>query len=178
MKIIPLSSLPSFQVMIIDDPDTFLFEFDVLCSSYDYVSDAQKLKLFPSTLKGTTLRWFMGLGYASIQTWSDMKETFLSKYQDYFKTRDLIEEVFRMTQKEDESLEDYVERFHYNFQRSKHSDLDHDILKTIFIRGMRDYYLDTLNLLGKGDIPQEPFSKIIKLCLRYSRGSSKGRSTI
>jgi len=55
------------------------------------------------------LRWFMVLSSASIQTWNEMKETFLSKYQDYCRTRDLREEVFRMIQKEDESLEDYVE---------------------------------------------------------------------
>ena len=118
MKYIPLSSLPSFQGMTVEDPDTFLVEFDVLCRSYDYVSDAQKLKLFPTGLKGASLRWFMGLGSASIRTWSDMKETFLSKYQDYCRTRDLREEVFKMTQKEDESMEDYVERFHHNLQRS------------------------------------------------------------
>jgi len=81
-----------------------------------------------------------------------MKEMLLSKYQDYCRTRDLREEIFRMTQKEDGSLEYYVERFHYNLQRSKHSDLDQEILKTIFIKGMRDDYLETLNLLGKGDI--------------------------
>lgn len=115
MKNIPLSSLPSFQGMIVEDPDTFLFEFDVLCRSYDYVSDAHKLKLFPATLKGEALRWFMGLGSPYIRTWSDMKETFLSKYQDYCRIRDLREEVFRMTWKEDESMEDYVEWFHYNF---------------------------------------------------------------
>lgn len=152
MKNIPLSSLPSFQGMTVEDPDTFSFEIDVLCRSYDYISDAQKLKLFPATLKGVALRWFMGLGFASTRTWNDMKETFLSKYQDYCRTKDLKEEVFKMSQKEDESLEDYVEWFHYNLQRSKHSDLDHEILKTIFIIGMRDDYLDTLNLLGKGDI--------------------------
>jgi len=164
--------------MTIEDPNTFLFEFDVFCRSYDYVSDAHKLKLFPATLKGATLRWFMGLGSDSIRTWSDMKEFFLSKYQDYCRTRDLREEVFRMTQKEDESLEDYVEAFHYNLQRSKHIDLYHEILKTIFIIGMKDACFDTLNLLGKRDIYQEPFVEIIKLCLRFSRGSSKGRSTI
>jgi len=81
-----------------------------------------------------------------------MKETLLSKYQYYYMTRDLREEVFRKMQKEDESLEDYVERLHYNLQRSKHNDLDHEILKIIFIRGMRDNCLDTLNLLGKWDI--------------------------
>ena len=45
MKNIPLSALPSFQGMTIEDPDTFLFEFNVLCRSYDYTSDAQKMKL-------------------------------------------------------------------------------------------------------------------------------------
>jgi len=71
-----------------------------------------------------------------------------------------------------------VEWFHYNLYRSKHNDLDPKILKTIFIRGMRDDCLDTLNLLGKGDISKEPLPKIVKLCLRCSRGSSKGRSTV
>lgn len=34
MKNIPLSSLPLFQGMTIEDGNTFLFEFDVLCRSY------------------------------------------------------------------------------------------------------------------------------------------------
>lgn len=65
-------------------------------------------------------------------------------------------------------MEYYVEWFHYNLQRSKHNNLDLEIFKTIFIRGMRDDFLDTLNLLRKGDISQEPFAKIIKLYIRYS----------
>ena len=37
MKNIPLSYLPSFQGMVVEDPEyTFMFEFDVLCRSYDY----------------------------------------------------------------------------------------------------------------------------------------------
>lgn len=48
-------------------------------------------------------------------------------------------------------------------------------MKTIFIRGMRNDCLDTLNLLGKGDISQESFDEKIKICLRCSRGSSRGR---
>lgn len=75
-----------------------MFEFDVLCRSYDYTSNAQKLKLFPDTIKGETLRWFMRLGADMIQTWSDMKEEFLFKHQDYCQTRDLKEEIFKITQ--------------------------------------------------------------------------------
>jgi len=77
----------------------FLFEFDILCISMDYSTDAQKLKLFPATLKDSTLRWFMGLGERSIRTWKEMRRHFLRKYQDYCKVRQLKEEMFRMTQR-------------------------------------------------------------------------------
>lgn len=43
----------------------------------DYTSDAQKLKNFPGTLKGTSLRSLMELGSAIIGTWGEMKTTFL-----------------------------------------------------------------------------------------------------
>jgi hypothetical protein len=61
MKNIPPSALPNLHGLASEDLDTFLFKFDVLCQSYDYSLDAQKLKLFPSTLKEVALRWFMGL---------------------------------------------------------------------------------------------------------------------
>jgi hypothetical protein len=50
MNNIPPSSFPSFNGMKIEDLDMVLFEFDVL-----YVSNVQKLKLFPSKLKNTML---------------------------------------------------------------------------------------------------------------------------
>lgn len=40
----------------------------------------KKLKLFPSTLKGASLGWFMGLGGRTINSSDDMKNTFLTKY--------------------------------------------------------------------------------------------------
>ena len=55
MKNIPLTALPNFHVLTSEDPDEFLFEFDILCQNYDYTTAIQKLKLFPSTLKGNAL---------------------------------------------------------------------------------------------------------------------------
>ena len=109
MKTIPLSALPNFQGIHIEDPNTFLFEFDIVCRSYDYITNAQKLKIFPATLKGAALRWFIGMEGNTIRTWHDMKQGFLKKYEDYCKSRDIKEEIFKITQKNDESLEDYVE---------------------------------------------------------------------
>ena len=73
METIPLQNLPTFHGLISKDADEFLFEFDVLCRGYDYTSEPQKLKLFPSTLKGAALRWFMGLGGGTINSWDEMK---------------------------------------------------------------------------------------------------------
>jgi hypothetical protein len=36
MKNIPLSALPNFHGLSSEDPDEFLFEFDILCRSYDF----------------------------------------------------------------------------------------------------------------------------------------------
>ena len=55
MKNIPLSTLPNFHGLASEDPDEFSFEFDILCRSYDYIYDTQKLKAFPTTLKGKAL---------------------------------------------------------------------------------------------------------------------------
>jgi hypothetical protein len=51
----------------------------------------------------------MSLGGHVITTWDQMKQKFLNKYQDYCRTREKREELFKMMQKEDENLEDFVE---------------------------------------------------------------------
>jgi hypothetical protein len=71
----------------------------------------------------------MGLEDYSIRSWEDMKSTFLKKYQDYCRTRDSRNDIFKMQQSEEESLEDYVERFLYNLQKTKQSTLNNDTIQ-------------------------------------------------
>ena len=73
MKNIPPSSLPTLYGKSNEDRNTFMFKFDILCRTYNYLQDAHKLKLFPATLKYFSLRWFMGLGESTIWTWDDMR---------------------------------------------------------------------------------------------------------
>jgi len=42
MKSIPPFSHPNFHGMRLEDPKTFLFEFEILCRSYAYLLDTQK----------------------------------------------------------------------------------------------------------------------------------------
>ena len=69
MKNISPSVLPHFYGKVPEDPDKFIFEFDILCHSYGYTTNAQKLKFFPTTLKDNALRWFMSLARGTVATW-------------------------------------------------------------------------------------------------------------
>lgn len=82
-----------------EDPKTFLFELEVLCRTYDYLLDPQKLKLFPATLKDREIKWLMGLGTHTIRTWEEIKNVFFEKYKDYCVPHNLKDEVFKMMQK-------------------------------------------------------------------------------
>eukprot|EP00253_Pinus_taeda_P016362 PITA_16362 len=105
MKNIPPSVLPNFYGMASEDPDSFLFEFDIVCRTYGYTDDAHRLRLFPTTLKASALRWFMGLGEHAITCWDGMRRIFLKKYQPYCRSKDSKDDIFRMNQQEDENLE-------------------------------------------------------------------------
>lgn len=172
MKNTPLESLPLFHGMSSEYFDSFMFEFDILCRSYNYYGDAHKLKIFPATSKDSTLRWFMTLGEHTINSWDDMKFSFLNKYQDYFKRRD-VNDIFRMQQIEEESLEEYLQRFLYNYHKSRVGNPDERIFRTISLKGLREECIETLNLLSFSDIYKNHFTEIIELCRTYSRSQAK-----
>ena len=101
----------------------------------------------------------MGLPGDSITTWAQMQQDFNNKYRDYCRSKDTKEENFRMTTGQDESLEDYEEIFHLNYKRARCT-LDPESVKLVLLRGVREYLLDTLHLLGRGDIYQLPYEDI------------------
>jgi hypothetical protein len=173
MKNIPLPTLPTFYGKNNEDIDTFLFEFGIFCRSYNYVQDAQKLKLFPATLKDSALRWFMGLGESSIRSWEAMKDIFLKKYQDYCKTKESHNDIFKIQQLEDETLEDYMEKFGYISEKSKYHDLLENEIRDIFLKGISKEYLEMLNLMALSDISHKPFAEICEICKNYSRSRAK-----
>ena len=83
MKNIPPSFLPKFHSLRSEDPETFLFEFEIVCRSYGYLLKTQKLRLFLETLKDSVLKWFMVLGTNSMRSWNDMQNIFIEKYKNH-----------------------------------------------------------------------------------------------
>lgn len=61
MKNISPYVLPNVYGLKSEDPENLLFEFEVLCRTYAYLQGSQKVKIFPSMLKGAALKCFMGL---------------------------------------------------------------------------------------------------------------------
>jgi hypothetical protein len=78
-----------------------------------------------------------------------------------------------MQQSEEESLEDYLERFLYNYQKTKQFSLDTATIRTIFLKGVRDDYIKVLNLMIYRDVYQNTFADIAKYCKRYFRSQDK-----
>jgi hypothetical protein len=83
-----------------------------------------------------------------------------------------------MQQSEEESLEDYLERFLYNYQKTKQFSLDTTTVRTVFLKGVRDNCIEVLNLMSSGDIYQKPFADIAEYCKRYSRSQAKTGKSI
>ena len=79
----------------------------------------------------------MDLGGCTINSWDDMKTSFLTRYQDFCWTRELKDEIFKMVAMDNETLGEYVELFHYNLQRSPHTTLLKEVLRAILIKGMK-----------------------------------------
>jgi hypothetical protein len=117
----------------------------------------------------------MGLGENTFGHWYIMRKFFLKQYQAYCRSRGSKEDIFMMDQWEYVKLEDYLEIFLYNLQKSKHNSLSYDVIHTIFLKGIHDEYNDILNFMGSGDISSLPFELFFELCKKYSRGKAKAR---
>ena len=66
----------------------------------------------------------MGLGESTIRLWDETKTTLLKKNQEYCKSKYSLNDIFKMKQQEEYILEDYVEHYLYNLQKSWHNALN------------------------------------------------------
>lgn len=95
----------------------------------------------------------MSLGANVMADWPAMSNLFLNKYKEYCRGHDLKgDDIFKMPQKEDETLEDYVARFMFNLQCNTHHQLNEESQKHLFLKGVHDRSMEALDLMTRGDI--------------------------
>lgn len=83
------------------------------------------------------------------------------------------DEAFKMMQKEDENIEDFIEIFSYNVKGAKMHNLDEETLKSLLLKSIRDDWIDLLNMMGKGYISHLSFGDICELYIHISRGKAR-----
>lgn len=69
-----------------------------------------------------------------------------------------------MHQKEDENLEEYISRFLFSLKKKSDHTLNQESQKLLFPKGINDSCIDSLDLMGGGDITQVPWDDIKKIC--------------
>ena len=50
--------------------------------------------------------------------------------------------------------------------------MEKETLKTLLLKGIKDDFLEPLNMIGVGNVFHLPYDDVCKLCIRYSRGIS------
>ena len=68
-------------------------------------------KLFPQTLKGTTIKWFCQLYPSSIASFKDLTKTFLENYSINIHIGATYEDFFLIIQEPNESLRGFIKRY-------------------------------------------------------------------
>jgi len=101
-----------------------------------------------------------------------MQQNFNNSYQDYCRSKDTKEKIFRMALGHDESLEDYDEIFKLSYKRAMCT-LDPESLKLGLLRGIKEDLLETLNLLSGGDFYQLPYDYIRNVFENHSSEARK-----
>lgn len=97
----------------------------------------------------------MGLGANATTSWDQMQNLFLDKYKEYCKENDSRgDDIFRISQKEEETLEDYVSHFLYTLQKNPQHVLSEDSKKLVFLRVVHDNCLKALDVMDGCDVYQ------------------------
>ena len=116
----------------------------------------------------------MGLRANAIGTWDEMQTLFLDKYKEYCKENDSRgDDIFWISQKEEETLEDYVSCFLYTLQKNPQDVLSEDSQKLVFLRGVNDSCVEALDLMVGGDLYQSSWDDLKKIHWNYSRSPMK-----
>ncbi|GKV14106.1 hypothetical protein SLEP1_g25023 [Rubroshorea leprosula] len=74
-------------------------------------SDALMCKMFPSTLRGNALTWYYTLRPNSINAYAELATSFATKFSSRRLIKKTTPELMRITQREGESLKNYMNRF-------------------------------------------------------------------
>ncbi|KAM1306647.1 hypothetical protein ACFX2H_009003 [Malus domestica] len=109
-----LHHIPKFHGMSMEDPNKYLKEFKVVCSSMTPVNvngSILKMKAFPFSLLEKAKDWLYELAPGTVTSWESMKRAFLEKFFPTSRVILLRKRISGIQQNQGESFPTYYERF-------------------------------------------------------------------
>ncbi|GKV37355.1 hypothetical protein SLEP1_g45396 [Rubroshorea leprosula] len=124
------------------DPDDHLHAFFSVMQAQN-ASDALMCKMFPSTLRGNARTWYHTLHPNSINAYAELATLFATKFLSRRLIKKTTPELMRITQREGESLKNYMNRF--NDAMLEVNAFDETVGVTAVIQGLNhDRFRDNL----------------------------------
>ncbi|GKV06375.1 hypothetical protein SLEP1_g18276 [Rubroshorea leprosula] len=124
------------------DPDDHLHAFCSVMQAQN-ASDALICKIFPSTLRGNARTWYYSLQPDSISSYAELTAFFATKFSSRRLIKKTTSELMRVTQREGESLKNYMNRF--NDAVLEISSFNHGVGLAALIAGLKhDRFRDSL----------------------------------
>ncbi|KAD6454877.1 hypothetical protein E3N88_09583 [Mikania micrantha] len=148
-----LSSLPTFHGRATEEPYQHLQEFKQFCQvtgGQGFLADEVKLILFPFGLKDRAKEWFSTLPAASIYTWAEMKQQFLSEFYTMKKTTEARAVIRNFKQKGGELFHEAFTRFKDMLRKCPHHGINMWELLVAFYDGMSSEDIGDINSQSNG----------------------------
>ncbi|KAD7478924.1 hypothetical protein E3N88_02060 [Mikania micrantha] len=148
-----LSSLPTFHGRATEEPYQHLQEFEQFCQvtgGQGFSADEVKLILFPFTLKDRAKEWFSTLPAASIYTWEEMQQQFLSEFYTMKKTTEARAAIRNFKQKGGELFHEAFTRFKDMLRKCPHHGINMWELLVAFYDGMSSEDIRDINSQSNG----------------------------
>ncbi|KAL0411855.1 UNVERIFIED_CONTAM: hypothetical protein Slati_3775200 [Sesamum latifolium] len=127
-----MSDLPKYDGT--KNPQEHVAAFKLVMNLYGQ-SSSINAKLFVTTLTGKEQEWFTSLPSGGIETFEQLLQKFTFHFASKMKQKQSATYLFNIRQKEDESLNNFIDRF--NNETLKIQDLRIDMMVSILIHGLK-----------------------------------------
>nr|GEY51752.1 hypothetical protein [Tanacetum cinerariifolium] len=163
-----------------DNPHTHISNFKWMTSTLKYrdvPNDAIKFMLFPYSLEGAAGIWYEKEPPNSILTWDDLVNKFVNQFFPPSKTTHLKNEIFRFTQRFEETFGEAWEQFKEMLRACPHHGFSELTQIDTFYNGLNEQDQDSLNAAADGNLLSKTTREALKIIenkskVHYSRSKS------
>nr|GFB04436.1 reverse transcriptase domain-containing protein [Tanacetum cinerariifolium] len=163
-----------------DNPHTHISNLKRMTATLKYrdvLNNAIKLMLFPYSLEGAGRIWYEKEPPNSILTWDDLVNKFVNQFFPPSKTTHLKNEIFRFTQRFEETFGEAWDRFKEMLRAYPHRGFSELTQIDTFYNGLTEQDQDSLNAASGGNLLNKTTREALKIIenkskVRYSRSKS------